>query len=63
VDPSDWRLERELLEMKAATIFDREIAEEHADATKSNFRVALAQYTELFTVSHLNRRLMIACLL
>lgn len=63
VDASDWRLQREVLEIKAASIFDRQTIEEQYPAGTSPFRIAVSQYMELFTVPHLRRRLRIACLL
>lgn len=62
VPADDWRLQREILEIKAASVFDNEtIAERYSDVSK--FRAMVSQYSELFVQRHLNRRLLIACLL
>jgi sugar porter (SP) family MFS transporter len=63
VAPDDHRLKLELLEIKAATIFDQETKQIRFGHIKSPFKVALRQYAELFSVGHLRRRLVIACLL
>ncbi|KAH9996121.1 sugar transporter [Xylariaceae sp. FL0662B] len=63
VPTSDWRLQREILEIKAATIFDKESLETRFPNERSKIRLALRQYLELFTVPHLRRRIVIACLL
>lgn len=63
VGASDWRLQREILEIKAASTFDRQIIEGQYPAGMSPFRIAVSQYLELITVPHLRRRLRIACLL
>lgn len=64
VTVSDWRFQRELGEIQAATIFDRESLETRfPDLMGSPFKLAVAQYAELFTVTHLRKRLAIACLL
>lgn len=60
---SDWRLQREVLEIKAASLFDKQTIEEQYPASMSPFRIAVSQYLELITVPHLRRRLRIACLL
>jgi hypothetical protein len=52
-----------LLEIKAATIFDQETSAARFPNAKNKFQLSLAQYKELFIVRHLNRRLIIACLL
>ncbi|KAI0159146.1 sugar transporter [Pestalotiopsis sp. NC0098] len=62
VPADDWRLQREILEIKAASVFDNEtVAERYSGVSK--LRVMISQYTELFVERHLNRRLLIACLL
>lgn len=63
VSPDDFRLKLELLEIKAATIFDQETGDARLDHIKSPFMKNVRQYLELFTVRNLNRRLLIACLL
>ncbi|KAH8680743.1 sugar transporter [Xylariales sp. PMI_506] len=63
VPENDWRLQRELLEIKAASIFDRETVAEKYAGVNSKFKIMVSQYTELFTDPHLNKRLLIACLL
>lgn len=60
--PSDYRLQAELLEIKAAKLFDEETRIERY-GSKSNLYVALQEYKQLFTVAHLRKRTMIACLL
>lgn len=63
VPAGDWRLQREVLEIKAASLFDRQTIAEQYPAGMSPLRIAAAQYLELLTVPHLRRRLRIACLL
>lgn len=63
VDAADWRLQREVREIKAASLFDRRTIAEQYPAGMSPFRIAASQYLELITVPHLRRRLRIACLL
>ncbi|KAF4628363.1 hypothetical protein G7Y89_g9789 [Cudoniella acicularis] len=63
VDSSDPRIRLELLEIKAACIFDQEVIEAKFPGITSRFVLATKQYKELFVVRHLNRRLLIACLL
>lgn len=63
VDPSDHRLRLELLEIKAAVMFDEEVVAAKFPGITSHFVLAVKQYQELFFVRHLNRRLVIACLL
>lgn len=63
VSPDDFRLKLELLEIKAAAIFDQETGDIRLDHIKSPFMKNVHQYLELFTVRNLNRRLLIACLL
>ncbi|TVY84653.1 MFS glucose transporter mfs1 [Lachnellula suecica] len=63
VDPNDPRIRLELLEIKAACMFDQETVEAKFPGINSRFTLAVKQYQELFFVRHLNRRLVIACLL
>lgn len=63
VPATDDRVKLELLEIKAAAIFDQETDIARFPGTQSGFMRALGQYQELFTVRHLNRRLLIACML
>ena len=63
VPSDDHRLKLELLEIKAASIFDRETKVAKFGASTSKLQTAWSEYLELFTVRHLNRRLLIACLL
>jgi len=63
VPADDHRIELELLEIKAATIFDQETETARFPNTKTKFQLNVAQYKELFIVRHLNLRLLIACLL
>lgn len=63
VPPSDWRLQREVLEIKTASLFDKKTIEEKYPAGMSPFWIAVEQYRELVTVPHLRRRLRIACML
>ncbi|KAK9365569.1 hypothetical protein V1509DRAFT_675491 [Lipomyces kononenkoae] len=62
VDASDYRLRMETLEIRAARMFDQEtIAAKYNGLTP--FQVAVREYIELFTVTHLRKRTVIACLL
>lgn len=63
VDPNDARLTIEILDIKAACIFDNESLTARFPGITSRFTLALRQYQEIFVVRHLNRRLIIACLL
>lgn len=63
VPADDFRLKLELLEIKAATMFSHETKIAKFGNTESKFKIACREYLELFTVRHLNRRLLIACLL
>ncbi|KAJ5691025.1 hypothetical protein N7488_011760 [Penicillium malachiteum] len=54
VPVTDYRLRSEFLEIKAARMFGE---------NSSRVYVALQEYKELFTVSHLGKRTMVACLL
>jgi Sugar (and other) transporter len=44
-------------------MFDQEVVEAKFPGITSHFTLAVKQYQELFFVCHLNRRLVIACLL
>ncbi|TDZ36618.1 Sugar transport protein MST8 [Colletotrichum spinosum] len=57
------RVQLELLEIKVAAEFDRETTATLYPDVTSRFRLTVERYKSLFTVRHLNRRLMIACLL
>lgn len=63
VSTDDPRITLELLEIKAACMFDQENVEAKFPGITSRFTLAIKQYQELFFVRHLNRRLIIACLL
>lgn len=63
VPESDYRLKVEILEIKAARMFDHQTKVEKYGQDASTFRVSLQEYKELFSVGHLRRRTMIACLL
>ncbi|KAK4938324.1 hypothetical protein LTR10_021208 [Elasticomyces elasticus] len=63
VPATDYRLKLEFLEIKAARMFDEQTRLEKYGATASNLAVSLNEYKELFTVRHLRKRTMIACLL
>ncbi|TDZ16402.1 Sugar transport protein MST4 [Colletotrichum orbiculare MAFF 240422] len=67
--PMAWRLslalqvQLELLEIKVAAEFERETTATLYPDVTSRFRLTVERYKSLFTVRHLNRRLIIACLL
>ncbi|KAK9319848.1 general substrate transporter [Lipomyces orientalis] len=63
VPVTDYRLALELLEIRAARMFDQQTKVDKYGESASKFYVALEEYKELFTVSHLRKRTMIACLL
>jgi hypothetical protein len=63
VDATDHRITLELLEIKAAKMLDEQITFEKYGEGASRFHVSLNEYKELFTVRHLRKRTMIACLL
>jgi sugar porter (SP) family MFS transporter len=63
VPEGDLRIHIEFLEIKSAAIFDQETVAAKYDTSKSKFSIAVQQYRELFVVRHLNRRMLIACLL
>ncbi|KAK9428641.1 general substrate transporter [Lipomyces doorenjongii] len=62
VDPRDHRLRMEMLEIKTARVFDQETIATKYDGV-SPFQIAVREYLELFTVRHLRKRTIIACLL
>ncbi|KAF8854257.1 sugar transporter [Acephala macrosclerotiorum] len=63
VPATDPRVKLEFLDIKAACIFDSESVTARFPGINSRFTITLKQYQELFIVRHLNRRLIIACLL
>lgn len=63
VPEDDQRIQLEIREIKAADMFDRESANALYPGIESPVRLALERYKSLFVVRHLNRRLVIACLL
>jgi hypothetical protein len=63
VPATDPRIRLEILDIKAACIFDQEVVAAKFPGNYSKFNLAWKQYKELFTVRHLSRRLVIACLL
>ncbi|QDS67451.1 hypothetical protein FKW77_000590 [Venturia effusa] len=63
VAPDDYRVKMELLEIKAATTFDRETSNARLNHVESRIAKSIRQYLELFTVRTLSRRLFIACFL
>lgn len=63
VPESDPRIALELLEIKTATIFDRETREEQFPGVKGNMKLGYCEYKQIFSTSHLNKRLFIACFL
>ncbi|GKT83698.1 general substrate transporter [Colletotrichum tofieldiae] len=63
VPQTDPRLKLELLEIKVAARFDNETTAEMYPGINSKFQLTVQRYKSLFVVRHLNRRLLIACLL
>ncbi|KAH7122057.1 sugar transporter [Dactylonectria estremocensis] len=63
VPATDDRIRLELLEIKAAALFDQETTAVMYPGIVSPVKLAFERYKSLFTVRHLNRRLIIACLL
>ncbi|KAK1691019.1 sugar transporter [Colletotrichum godetiae] len=63
VPPTDARLKLELMEIKVAARFDTETTAEMYPGVTSRLKLTLERYKSLFVVRHLNRRLVIACLL
>lgn len=63
VPDTDPRIRLELLEIKAAVQFDRETTSVLYPHAKTPIQVTIERYKSLITVRHLNRRLLIACLM
>lgn len=63
VPEDDIRITMEILEIKAATIFERETVKELYGTSMSPFALNFQQYKDLFIVPHLRKRTAIACLL
>ncbi|KAJ6036514.1 hypothetical protein N7540_000793 [Penicillium herquei] len=63
VPETDYRLRSEFLEIKAARMFDEQTKIEKYGEKASRVYVAVQEYKELFAVSHLRKRTMVACLL
>ncbi|KAL3440968.1 general substrate transporter [Aspergillus insuetus] len=63
VPETDQRIDLELLDIKAATIFDSESRAAKFPDVTGRLRLALHEYRELIVVPHLNRRLLISSLL
>ncbi|KAJ5085860.1 hypothetical protein N7532_010631 [Penicillium argentinense] len=63
VPESDHRLQTEFLEIKAARMFDQQTKADKYGSDASKYYVAMQEYKELFTVRHLRKRTMVACLL
>ncbi|KAI7152230.1 putative MFS monosaccharide transporter [Hortaea werneckii] len=63
VELGDRRIALEILEMKAARLFDEETIVAKYGITASRFSVAIRECRDLFTVKHLYKRTIIACLL
>ncbi|KXH40491.1 sugar transporter [Colletotrichum nymphaeae SA-01] len=61
--PTDARLKLELTEIKVAARFDIETTAEMYPGVTSRLKITLERYKSLFVVRHLNRRLVIACVL
>ncbi|CAG8187962.1 unnamed protein product [Penicillium olsonii] len=63
VPESDPRIRLELLEIKAASLFEQETRAAKYPDVRKKVQVALREYKDLFVLPHLNRRLLIACML
>ncbi|CAG8017445.1 unnamed protein product [Penicillium salamii] len=63
VPESDPRIRLELLEIKAASMFEQETRAAKYPDVNGKIQVALREYKDLFVLPHLNRRLLIACML
>ena len=61
VPETDPRIRLEILEIKAAALFDRETTKVLYPNAKTSFEITMQRYKSLFTERHLNRRLFIAC--
>ncbi|KAL4806395.1 sugar transporter [Aspergillus unguis] len=60
---TDRRVQTELLEIKALAVFERETRSSLHPNITSSVRLSYEAYKSLFVQRHLNRRLLIACLL
>ncbi|KAL4900640.1 hypothetical protein BDW74DRAFT_188081 [Aspergillus multicolor] len=63
VPQTDFRVQNEILEIKASALFDRETTASMYPGITSSARLSLERYKSLFVLRHLNRRMLIACLL
>lgn len=63
VPESDPRIRLELLEIKAVSMFEQETRAAKYPDVNGKIQVALQEYKDLFVLPHLNRRLLIACML
>lgn len=63
VPESDPRVCLELLEIKAATMFEQETRIAKYPDINGKIQIAVREYKDLFVLRHLNRRLLIACML
>lgn len=63
VAEDDPRLKAEMMEIKVAYLFEQESLKIKYGSEATRFDIALQQYKELFTVPHLYKRTIIACLL
>ncbi|KAJ5361709.1 hypothetical protein N7541_002553 [Penicillium brevicompactum] len=63
VPESDPRIRLELLEIKAASMFEQETRAAKYPNVSGKIQIALREYKDLFVLRHLNRRLLIACML
>lgn len=61
VPETDPRIRLEVLEIKAAAVFDRETTKVLFPNAKTEFEITMQRYKSLFTERHLNRRLFISC--
>ncbi|KAB8260194.1 sugar transporter [Aspergillus pseudonomiae] len=63
VPRNDNRIIQEMLEIKASAMFDDETTAAMFPGVTSPIRLSYERYKSLFTFRHLNRRLLLACLL
>ncbi|KAL3471388.1 general substrate transporter [Aspergillus californicus] len=63
VPQTDHRIQTEILEIKASALFDKETIAATYPGITSSVRLSFESYKSLFVLRHLNRRLLIACLL
>lgn len=63
VPQSDPLVINEMLEIKASALFDKETTAAMFPGVTSRVRLSINRYKCLFTLRHLNRRLLMACLL